>query len=82
MIARTPSGSVKASARAAAQKRGHTMPGTKKFPIENAKDLANAKHDVGRAKNPAAARAWINKRAEQMGLPKIGESKGKKKKGR
>lgn len=43
------------------------------FPIVNQEDLANAKRAVGRAKNPGRARAWINKRAKQMGQPKIGE---------
>lgn len=51
------------------------MPGTDSFPIENARDLAKAKHDVGRASNPAAARRWINKRAHQLGEPALGESK-------
>ena len=76
----TKSGSVKASSRRASEKRGHTMKGGS-FPIENAADLARAKHDVGRAKNPAAARAWINKRAGQLGEPKLGESKSKHGKG-
>jgi hypothetical protein len=68
---RTPSGGIKASARHAAESRGHTMPGGG-FPIESAKDLANAKHDVGRAKNPEAARRWINKRARELGEPPLG----------
>lgn len=70
---RTPSGGVSAAGRRAAQSKGQTMPGGA-FPIRNAQDLANAKHDVGRAKNPAAARAWINKRAEELGKPKIGQT--------
>lgn len=48
------------------------MPGGA-FPIENAGGLARAKHDVGRAKNPAAARRWINRRAREMGEPGLGE---------
>lgn len=68
----TPSGGVKASYRHAAEKHGHTMAGGS-FPIEDAHDLSNAKHDVGRAKNPAAARAWINKRAKELGEPGLGE---------
>jgi hypothetical protein len=44
------------------------------FPIEDAEDLGKAKHDVGRAHNPAAARRWINKRAGELGEPKLGES--------
>ena len=75
MVARTPSGSVKTSARREAEKKGHTMPGGG-FPINNAEDLANAKHDIGRAKNPAAARRWINKRAHEMGEPGVGEKRG------
>lgn len=74
MVARTPSGAVKTSARRAAEKRGHTMPGGS-FPINDAEDLANAKHDIGRAKNPAAARRWVNKRARELGKPGVGESK-------
>lgn len=69
---------MKASARRAAKKAGHTM-ANGSFPINNAQDLRNAKHDVGRAKNPAAARAFINKRARALGEPPIG---GKKKGGR
>ena len=69
---RTPSGGVSAAARRSAEKRGETMPGGK-FPIRNASDLRNAKHDVGRASNPAAARRWINKRAGELGQPKLGE---------
>lgn len=75
MVARTPSGAVKTSARRAAESRHHTMVGGS-FPIDNAGDLANAKHDVGQAKNPAAARRWINKRAKELGEPGLGESKG------
>ena len=71
---RTPSGSVSAAARHEAEGKGQTMPGGS-FPIRNASDLANAKHDVGRAKNPAAARRWINKRAKELGEPGLGESK-------
>ena len=80
---RTKSGSVSAAGRREAQGRGETMPGGS-FPIRNAADLANAKHDVGRAKNPAAARRWINKRAKELGEPGLGESKagGDDKKGR
>jgi hypothetical protein len=38
------------------------------FPIKNAEDLKNAIHLVGRAKNPAAAKAHIIKRAKALGL--------------
>jgi hypothetical protein len=48
------------------------MPGGS-FPIEDAEDLRKAKHDVGRASNPATARRWINKRAAELGEPKLGE---------
>lgn len=74
---RTPSGGVSAAGRRAAQKKGDTMPGGS-FPIRNKSDLANAKHDVGRASNPAAARAWINKRARQLGGKPLGGGRGKK----
>jgi hypothetical protein len=72
---RTPSGGVSAHARRQAQKKHETMPGGG-FPIRNRKDLMNAKHSVGRAKNPAAARSWINKRARELHAPPLG---GKKK---
>lgn len=68
----TPSGGVTAASRRASQKAGHTMKGGS-FPINDKADLARAKHDVGRAKNPAAARRWINKRAAELGEPKLGQ---------
>ena len=71
---RTAGGSVSAAGRKEAQGKGETLPGGG-FPIRNASDLSNAKHDVGRAKDPAAARRWINKRAGELGEPKLGESK-------
>lgn len=74
---RTKGGSVSAEGRRSAENKGETMPGGS-FPIRNAQDLSNAKHDVGRAKNPAAARRWINKRAKELGEPALGESKRKK----
>ena len=40
------------------------------FPIVNAKDLENAIHLVGRAKDPAAAKAHIIERAKALGLAK------------
>lgn len=76
---RTASGSVSAAGRKAAQNKGETMPGGK-FPIRNASDLSNAKHDVGRASDPAAARAWINRRAKELGEPGLGEHKNGMKK--
>ena len=68
---RTPSGSVSAGARREAHSKGQTM-ADGSFPIRNASDLSNAKHDVGRAKNPEAARRWINKRARDLGEPPLG----------
>lgn len=41
------------------------------FPIQNEQDLRNAIHDVGRANDPAAAKAWIRKRAAALGLSKL-----------
>jgi hypothetical protein len=38
------------------------------FPIANAQDLKNAIQAIGRAKNPAAAKAHIKKRARALGL--------------
>lgn len=61
-----------AEARRKVQARGHTMAGGS-FPIESVADLNRAKHAVGRAKNPAAARSWINRRAKALGEPPIGK---------
>jgi len=52
-------------------KSGVAMPGGG-FPIVNKGDLANAKRAIGRAKNPAAARAHINERAKALGAKPIG----------
>lgn len=41
------------------------------FPIRNAADLENAIHAVGRAHDPAAAKAWIIRRAKAMGLVRM-----------
>ena len=41
------------------------------FPIENASDLRNAIRAIGRAKNPAAAKAHIIRRARALGLSKL-----------
>ena len=50
------------------------------FPIENAKDLENAIHDVGRASDPGRARAHIEARAHALGLTSsLPEGWGKKK---
>lgn len=47
------------------------MPGGR-FPIRNASDLSNAKHDFGRANDKAAVRKWIDKRARDLGEPPLG----------
>lgn len=73
----TPSGGVSAASRERSKEAGHTMKDGS-FPINNAADLARAKHDVGRAHDPAAARAWINKRAKELGEPGLGESKAER----
>lgn len=78
MIARTPSGAVSTEARKEAEKKGHTMRGGA-FPINDKADLANAKHDIGRAKDPAAARRWVNKRAKELGAAPVGGEKPKRK---
>ena len=70
----TPSGGVTAESRRASKEAGHTMKNGS-FPINNAADLARAKHDVGRAHNPTAARSWINRRAKQLGEPPLGGHK-------
>ena len=36
-------------------------------PIRNTQDLKDAIRSVGRAKDPAAARRWIKKRAKELG---------------
>lgn len=41
------------------------------FPIANAADLKNAIRSIGRAKNPAAAKALIKRRAKELGLEKL-----------
>jgi len=73
MVARTPSGSVKASARRAAKAKGHTLPGTDKFPINNLGDLSNAKHRIGTTSEPhAKVVAYINRRAKALGGKPVG----------
>jgi uncharacterized protein len=51
------------------------------FPIKSEQDLRNAIRAIGRAKNPAAAKAHIKKRARALGLSKLipsswGDSEG------
>lgn len=41
------------------------------FPIENVEDLRNAIQAIGRAKDPAAAKAHIKKRARALGHPEL-----------
>ena len=56
--------------REAAAEKGQAMPGGG-FPIKSEQDLKNAIRAVGRAKNPAAAKAHIKKRARALGLTKL-----------
>jgi hypothetical protein len=51
-------------------KKGHALPDGS-FPIANEQDLRNAIQAVGRAKDPAAAKAHIKKRAAALGLSKL-----------
>lgn len=68
--------SVSEKKREHAAEHGHTLPGTDKFPIETAKDLANAKHDIGRTSEPKAkVREYIDERAKALGQPGLGETK-------
>jgi hypothetical protein len=56
--------------REAAAEKGQAMPGGG-FPIKSEKDLKNAIQAVGRAKDPAAAKAHIKKRAKALGLTSL-----------
>jgi uncharacterized protein len=51
-------------------KSGAAMPGGG-FPIKSEQDLKNAIRAIGRAKDPAAAKAHIKKRAKALGLTKL-----------
>lgn len=53
-----------------AAKKGQAMPGGG-FPIKNAQDLKNAIQAIGRAKDPAAAKAHIKRRAKALGLENL-----------
>lgn len=53
------------SARARDAKKGHALPDGS-FPINNRQDLKNAIRSIGRAKNPAAAKALIRRRAREL----------------
>jgi len=55
-----------ADERKAAAKSGEAMPDGS-FPIKNEEDLHNAVQAIGRAKNPAAAKAHIKTRAKALG---------------
>lgn len=46
-------------------KSGDALPGGG-FPIVNKQDLSNARRAIGRAKNPAAAKAHIRQRAKAL----------------
>jgi len=59
-----------ADERKTAAKKGAAMPDGS-FPILNESDLKNAIHAIGRASNPAAAKAHIKKRARALGLSEL-----------
>lgn len=50
--------------------KGQALPGGG-FPIKNEQDLKNAVQAIGRAKDPAAAKAHIIKRAKALGQPDL-----------
>jgi len=58
------------AARKSAAKSGAAMPDGS-YPIENTKDLKNAIQAIGRAKNPAAVKAHIRKRAKALGASEL-----------
>lgn len=79
----TPSGGVSAGGRREAKAAGDTLPGTDKFPIRNASDLAKAKHDIGRTNEPRSkVVAYIDRKARELGEPGVGESASDKAKKR
>lgn len=59
-----------ADARKKAAKSGAALPDGS-FPIENEGDLKNAIQAIGRAKDPAAAKAHIKSRAKSLGLSNL-----------
>jgi hypothetical protein len=62
------------------EKAGDTLPGTDKFPISNASDLAKAKHDIGRTNEPHdKVVRYIDRKAEELGEPGVGEGDDKSK---
>jgi hypothetical protein len=56
--------------REAAAEKGQAMSGGG-FPIKSEKDLRNAIQSIGRAKDPAATKAHIKKRAKALGLTSL-----------
>lgn len=44
------------------------------FPIKTRQDLMNARHDIGRSKHPAAARALIRRRAKELDVSMAGSA--------
>jgi hypothetical protein len=62
-----------ADERKALADKGHAMPDGS-YPIRNTDDLANAISSIGRAKDPAATKTYISRRAKELGatdkLPK------------
>lgn len=54
--------------------QGKALPGGS-FPIKTAKDVENAKHDLGRSNDPAAARRLIDRRAKALGVAPVGGKK-------
>ena len=77
-----PSGGVSAHGRREAKKKGHTLPGTDKFPINDLSDLAKAKHDIGRTnESRSKVVAYIDRRARELGGRPVGEHKARKHKG-
>lgn len=59
-----------AKQRKSAEAKGQAMPGGG-YPIENKGDLENAIRAFGRAKNKAATKAWIKKRARALGATEL-----------
>lgn len=64
-VARTKSGAVSQDARDKAARDGNALPDGS-FPINNVGDLRNAVQAIGRAKDPARAKAHIRKRAREL----------------
>jgi hypothetical protein len=74
--ATTHSGKPSAEGRREARKHGDTLPGTNKFPIRNAAEVAKAKHDIGRTTEPRAkVVAYIDREAKKYGAAPVGGGK-------